>query len=130
MNKRKLVLGAMALTKARNNRSSITVAQDVRDELEKIIISSKCFEAAPFKYVGLIFHYGIKNDEVPKYKQIDSKDGELPITIELDTYELRSADRTELKRLFTVATLKALIDVAIKYKLPKDQFIKHLKEIT
>ena len=115
---RRLVLGGSSLTITRSNRHAIAAGSEVRDELEPVLISSGYFDTAPFKWVGLILRFGLKNDSTPAYNPIDGSDGELPIAIELDSRDLQNASRDELKRLFTVATLKALIDVAKKYDLP------------
>ena len=113
---RKLALSAVALTKAKI-RGDIPVATEVRDELEQLLIRSSYLEGAPFRWVGVMLRYGLKNEDKPEYDKIDEKDGELPLAIEIDTNELIGADRERLKCVFTAATLRALIDAGHKYGL-------------
>lgn len=115
---RKLVLSGVSLTKARPNRYGIEIMGEIRDELEGILVTSGYLDRAPFIWVGLTLRYGLKYEDKPHYQRIDKKDGELPLAIELDTHDLIEADRNELKRLFTLATLKALIHAGQKHKLP------------
>ncbi len=125
---RKLVLGGTALTTARNNRHGITVMGDIMDELEAVMVSTGYLDNAPFKWVGLILRYGLKNEDEPHYQRINRKHGDLPVAIELDTHELQHASRDELKDIFTIATLKVLVHVAQKYRLPGDRFAEMLRE--
>lgn len=83
---RKLVIGGVALTIARENRYTMEVLGDVRDELEKILINNNYFDNVPFSMIGLILRYGLKNDEEPRYQRINKKYGDLPLSIELDTH--------------------------------------------
>ena len=122
---RKLVLSGVSLTKARPNRHDIEVMGEIMDELEELLVTSRYMDDAPFKWVGLTFRYGLKYEDKPHYQRIDKSDGELPLAIELDTHDLIEADQGELKRLFTLATLKALIHAGKKYKLP----VKSLEEL-
>lgn len=91
---------------------------EVRDELEALVISTGYLDSAPFRYIGLIWRFGLQNEDAPHYQGIDEKDGELAVAIELDAHELREADRNEFKRLLSIATLKVLIHVGSKYNLP------------
>lgn len=124
---RKLVLTGVALTKARNNKHGIPVMTEIRDKLEQIVIENKLFEKAPFKWVGITLRYGLKQDEEPTYFEIDKKDGELPVAIELDTHELRTATRDELKQYVMKATLRSLIHIGKKFSLPVNEFEGLLK---
>ena len=114
---RKLVLGGSSLTIQRVHRNTLEVMGEVRDELEMLLISSGYFECAPFTWVSIILRFGLKKEDAPHYQRIDRRDGELPLAIELDTHELREANRDELKRLYRIATLKALIHAGKKYNL-------------
>jgi hypothetical protein len=125
---RKLVLSGAALTMARNNRHGIRVMEEIMDELEHEILSTGYSNNAPFIWVGLSLRYGLKNEDKPHYQGIDEKDGEIALAIELDTHELQHASREELKDLFTIATLKALVDVGKKYNLPYERFEVMLRE--
>lgn len=113
---RKLVLGAVALTKAKV-RGDIPVMKEVRDELEKLLINSGYLDGAPFRWVGVILRYGLKNDARPAYEKINEKDGDLPLAIEVDANQLVDADYDSLKRQFTSATLNALIDAGHRFRL-------------
>ncbi len=125
---RKLVLGGVSLTMARSNRYDIEVGMEIMDELESVMVSTGYLDSAPFKWIGLILRYGLKNEDEPHYQRINKKHGDLPVAIELDTHELRHASRDELKEIFTIATLKVLVHVAQKYGLPGDRFAEMLKE--
>ena len=126
----KLVLGGVSLTKTRLNRQGGPVMDEVRDELEQVIVSTGYLENAPFEWIGLIFYYGLKNDDVPGCQRINMKYGDLPVTIELDVRELRHADREDLKRIYTLATLKTLIHVGEKYSLPTEAFVARYQRMT
>jgi len=125
MHNRKLVLGGVALTKARANRHEFQAVDEVRDELEQVLIASGFLATAPFKYVGLIIRYGLKNDDKPSYQRINKEYGDLPIAIEVDTHEFMEADYDEVKRLIGTATIKALIHAGEKYKLPTEALVEH-----
>jgi hypothetical protein len=125
---RKLVLGGVGLTMARGNRHTIAVGGEVRDELEQLMIETGYLNNAPFKWVGLIMRFGLKNEDEPHYQRIDKKHGDLPVAIELDTHDLQHASRDELKEIFTIATLKVLVHVAQKYGLPGERFAEMLRE--
>lgn len=115
---RKLGLFGTALTPTRNNRYGIPVMGEIVDEIEPLLESSRYLEEAPFQWFTLSLRYGLKYEDQPTYRPISKKYGDLPLAIELDTHDLASADRAELKRLFTIATLKALIHAGSKYGLP------------
>ena len=121
---RKLGLSMVSLTKARPPRHDIEEATEIKRELEPVLVSSGYFDNAPFEWVTIVLRYGLKNEEKPHYQRINKKYGDLPLAIELDTHELIEADRDELKRLFTLATLKALIHAGKKYKLPVESLEK------
>ncbi len=103
---RKLVIGGAALTEARNNRHCISVAAEIMDELGPVMVSTGYLNNAPFKWLGIILRFGLKNEDEPHYRRINKKHGDLPVAIELDTHELQHASRDELKEVFTIATLK------------------------
>ncbi len=121
---RKLGLLGVSLTKARPPRHDIEVGMEIMNDLEAVLISSGYLDNAPFEWVTIALRYGLKNEEKPHYQRINKKYGDLPLAIELDTHELIETDRNELKRLFTLATLKALIHAGQKYKLPIESLEK------
>jgi hypothetical protein len=114
---RKLAIGAVALTTVKNNRLEGVVMQEVVHEVEEVMEATNYLRGAPFKWITLIFRYGLKNEEKPHYQRINRKYGDLPVAIEVDARELYEANRDELKRLLTIAVLKTLIDVGKKYGL-------------
>jgi hypothetical protein len=119
---RKFVPGVIDMVKIRLPNLKYTVS--IQDDIEKIMIDSHFLEEAPFKWVGLIYRLGIKNDLKPEYQRINKKYGDLPIAVEIDTDILKWADRNDvklLKDLFMMAGLEALIDVGKKYKLPTEK---------
>jgi hypothetical protein len=127
---RKLGLSMVSLTKARPPRHDIDVATAVKNELEAVLLSSGYLDDAPFKWVTIVLRYGLKNEEKPHYQVINKKYGDLPLAIELDTHELIKADWDELKRLFTLAALKALIHAGKKHKLPIDELEERKEQIS
>jgi hypothetical protein len=127
---RKIVLGGASLTMARVNRHTMDVTGEIMNELEHLMISTNYLDNAPFKWVGLILRFGLKNEDIPHYQRITKKYGDLPVAIELDTHELQHASRGELKELYMIATLKTLVDVGKKYNLPYEKFEEMLAELT
>ena len=123
MHNRKFVPGGVALVKGRL-RSLDYMDQD---GIEALILKQKNFlENAPFKWVGLIYRYGIKNTLKPYYQRINQKYGDIPVAIELNMEVLQAADRISidlLRDIFTIGALECLIDIGRKYKLPTDVFI-------
>jgi len=91
---------------------------EVRDELEAVMVAEDYLAGVPFEWIGIVFRYGLRNEDVPHYEPISRNYGDLPMALELDALELRDASREELKRIFMIATLKILIHAGRKYKLP------------
>lgn len=116
---RKLVLSAVALTKARVPAKPMAAAANrVRDQLEQEIIQSDYLEGAPFKWVGLSIREGLVNELEPHYDKIDLADGELPLAIEIDTHHLLGASEDEMAAVYRKATLIALVHAGECYGLP------------
>lgn len=120
---RKLGLSGVALTKARNNRFDSRALTEVRDEIERVMIGSGYLEGAPFSWVTIAVHYGLKDDTEPQFQKINKKYGDLPLSIEVDTNHLIGASLEELKDIFKAAVLKALICAGRKYNRPIDKFL-------
>ncbi len=115
---RKLVIGSVALTKARVKIRLAGPAMDnVRDELEQEIIQSGYLENAPFRWVGLIIREGLVDEGEPHYQRISAKHGDLPIAIEIDTHRLLDATENEMAAVYRKATLIALTHAGEKYGL-------------
>ena len=119
---RKLVLSGVALTKAKiPARQNAAAANRVRDELEQEIVKSGFLEKAPFKWVGLIIRYGLKDEVEPHYDKIDHQHGDLPVAIEIDTHRLLEVSEEEMAAVYRKTTLTALVHVGEKYQLPVDR---------
>jgi hypothetical protein len=118
---RRLVLSGIALTKARNPKDDVRALAEVRDELEGIIVESRYFDAAVFSWVGLTIRFGIRSESVPHLQPICTKDGELPLAIEIETAKMQGAALSDLRVLFKVAALNALIHAGRKYGRPIEQ---------
>ena len=127
---RKLGLLGVSLTNARPPRHDLEVGTEIMDEVGPVLVSSGYFDDAPFEWVTLALRYGLKNEDKPHYQRINKKYGDLPLAIELDTHELIEADRTELKRLFTLAALTALIHAGKKYKCPTGELEERKKQLS
>jgi hypothetical protein len=119
---RKLGLLGADMVMARFKADEMKAMKKVRDEAEAIMVSSGYLAGAPFEWITLSLRFGLKNDGVPRYEQVNEEYGDLPIAIELDSHELQHAGQDELTNRFMVATLKALVDVGRKYKLPHEKF--------
>ena len=125
---RKLVLSGVALTKARiEAKQNAAAANRVRDELEQELIASDFLKMAPFRWVGLVIRYGLKDENEPHYYKIDQKHGDLPLAIEVDTHRLLEASEDEMAAVYRKATLTALIHAGEKYHLPVDRLRSLLK---
>lgn len=118
---KKLGLVGVSLTRARTPRQGFDVAPKVEEELGALMESSGYLDDAPFEWVTLALRFGLKNEDKPHYQRISKKYGDLPLGIEVDIREFLEADEAgpeELKRLFMIASLKALIHAGKKYNLP------------
>jgi hypothetical protein len=119
---RKLVLSGVALTKAKiPAKQNAAAANRVRDDLEQEIVESGFLEKAPFRWVGLIIRYGLKDENEPHYDKIDSNHGDLPLAIEIDTHRLLEASEDDMIKVYRKATLTALVHAGEKYQLPVDR---------
>jgi hypothetical protein len=123
---RKLVIGGVALTKARVDEKAAGAAMDrVRDEIEKALIQSHYFDDAPFKWISLMIREGLQNAETPRYSKINKTYEDLPVVIEIDVHRLISASSEEMANVYREATLSALIYVGDQYGLSTD----HLRRL-
>ena len=115
---RKLVLGSVALTKARlPARLHAAALNAVRDRLEQEMIGSDYLENAPFTWVGLIIREGLVDQPKPRLGKIDQKDGELPVAIEIDVNRLIGATQDVIEETYQTATLTSLHYVGQKFGL-------------
>ena len=115
---RKYVPSAVDLVKGRVKNSPELIEQD---QIEHLLIQSHFFDIAPFKWVGLMYRYGMKNCLIPHYAPIDRIDGELPIAIELKMEILEWADKNNLRLFYDIhiiGALEALLHVGRQHKLP------------
>ena len=93
------------------------------------MIESGYLEGAPFSWVTIAVRYGLKNDDKPSYQAINKKYGDLPLAIEVDTYELIGASLDDLKFIFGKAVLKALIHAGEKFERPVGSLEKMLSSL-
>ena len=115
---RKLVIGAVGLTRARiKTQLTIPAIDAARDELEKLMIETGFLEGAPFQWVSLIVREGLKNDVEPSYERISKKSGSLPVSIEVDVQNLLDASQVEMKLHYKKAALTAIEHLGFKYGL-------------
>jgi YD repeat-containing protein len=115
---RKLGLCFASLTTARVSRHAYLAMTEVRDEIEQVVIACDFVKNAPFTWITLSLRLGLKNEDAPHYAPINEEHQDLPLAIEVDMRELQHADRGELRRLFGIAALKALVHAGAKYGLP------------
>jgi hypothetical protein len=101
----------------------------VRDDIEQRLIELDFLADAPFKWVGLVIRYGLRNETRPQYERINKTHGDLPIAIELDARELKEMSAEVLSKTFTVATLEALLDVARQFDCPAQPLRACLEEL-
>ena len=126
---RKLVIGGVALTKARLKPAIMAAAMDqARDALEGEIIRSGYLDGAPFRWVGLIIREGLVDEAEPHYERISAKHGDLPIAIEVDTHRLLGATTDQAERIYRKAALVALVHAGEKYGLNVEQLSTLLRE--
>ena len=128
---RRLVFSAVSLVKARV-RGEIPVMDQVRNELEAVLVEANWFPSAPFRWIGLMFRYGLKTESRPHFKPIDIADGELPIAVEIDTHVLldQAKDKVALARFIKNTALNCLIAVAAKYGLLDERLLRERQKIS
>ena len=129
----KFGLIGVSLTPAKTPQHSFDVEPEVRKEIEALMEASGYLDNAPFEWVTLALRYGLKNEEKPHYQKLDREYGDLPLSIEVNIHGLLDADENgpeELKQLFMIASLKALIDAGKKYNLPVREMEEFLKKLT
>ena len=95
--------------------------------LDYLLRHHNILQNAPFLWILLGFHYGIKNNLKVEFSRIDKKYGALDVAIEFDMEILKWADQNNLELLhdiFMIGALEALLQVCKKYNLPDDLIIK------
>lgn len=116
--RRKLGLYGASLTLARLNKQSGTALDQIRDELEQVMIDTGYLQDAPFFWISIGIRYGLVDEDIPHYHRISKKYGDLPLAIEVNVERMISADLETLKYIIRVAVLKALIHAGERYKRP------------
>ncbi len=113
-------------------KKNMEVSEKVKKVLKEEIVFSAYVNSAPFKWIGIVYHYVDRETEMDiEIKRIDKKDGECPVSAKLNAYELRDASfksEEELYKMLYSATLKILIAVGIKFNLPTQHFEDLLKK--
>ncbi|WP_082463938.1 Imm39 family immunity protein [Sphingomonas sp. Leaf17] len=123
MHNRKLVLGSVALTKARLPAKAHAAALNkIRDDLEREIIESGYLAGSPFTWIGLIIREGLVDEIKPHLREIDEKDGELPAAIEINTHTLIGASQDRIEVVYRKAALVSLIHIAARFELDANRF--------
>ncbi|MCX6894356.1 MAG: Imm39 family immunity protein [Verrucomicrobia bacterium] len=127
---RKLVFSGVALVKARL-KNEIPAMSQVRDELEQVLIAAGWFPAAPFRWVGITFRYGLKTESEPHFQGINKKHGDLSIAVELDTNRILEihTDLERLKAFIKVVALDCLLKVAQRYDLPVESLEQEKQKV-
>lgn len=126
---KRYVSGAVALTGTRLPRSTMAMGQRSDNEIEALLISSGFLENAPFWWIGLMYHEGLKNDSAPEIRRIKKKYGELPVAFEIDVRLLYRQDDETIYRVYCASALWALVDVGRKYDLPTAALETRLAEL-
>lgn len=93
------------------------------EELENAITGSHFLDRAPFRWIGLVIRFGVKDETTPQYYKINHKHGDLPVAIELDAGRLQGKSLAELTSEFKNAALRVLVDVGDRYGLPNAALI-------
>jgi hypothetical protein len=126
---RKLVLGGVSLTRARLNKRSFAVMNDVRDSVEEVLIATGYFVGMPFQWIALIVRYGLVNESEPHIGRIDKTDGELEVAIEVDVHDFEHADHQQLRQHYLSVLKKALDGIARHYKLNATTTIQRIDQL-
>lgn len=127
---RKLVIGGIALTKARIPVKLAGPAMErTRDDLEKEMIQSAYLDGAPFKWAGLLIREGLVDEIEPHYEKINVKHGDLPLAIEIDAHHLLNATEDQMAAIYRKAALIALVHAGEKYGLKVDRMKELLEEV-
>jgi hypothetical protein len=120
---RKLVIGGVDLVKV-HLKNTLSVASEIRDELENEIIQMGWFPNEHFNWVGLIWRYGVKTDIKPEIKKVNRKYRDLPVSIEIDATKLQELDQdiVRIKEYLKSITINCLFSVGLQYDLPVSKF--------
>lgn len=118
---RKLGIVGVSLTKAKLNPHALKALGSVREEIEPVLVRSGYLRETPFSWVTVSLRFGLKNEDEPHYEKISKKYGDLPLAIEINTHELTGASEAELRRLFKIAVLRALLAAGQQYRCPVEE---------
>jgi hypothetical protein len=110
-------------------RKSGAIAQQVQDEINRILKDDKFFEKAPFERVFLTFYYDRFTNLQPCLEGIDTEFNELPVSCVLGIEDMKSKPIEEIERQFYKGALKALLSIANLYGLPSDRLSQHLSAL-
>ena len=81
---RKLVFGGVSLINRKMPKNIGLLMSEIRDEIESVFLESHFLHGAPFKYVGIVFRFGLKDDLKPEIRKPNRKHGDLPVGVEVD----------------------------------------------
>lgn len=128
MIRKPLLIGAVDLVRARVRDDGKAIVS-LSEELGELMKAEGLLDGAPFETVHLIIRYGTRTAERPEIGRIIKKYSELTVAIEVAMEEVHRAPYDQLFPALRRATLKALIGVAEKYRLPADRWRELLAEI-
>lgn len=112
-----LLVGSVALVRGKIKHEGQALLA-ARNELELHLQEHRYLHGAPFRTVSLIIRLGEGQDLDPEFGNIDRKNSELPVAIQLDFKRLQSLDREQLTSAFRLAMIEVLCDVAANFDLP------------
>lgn len=91
------------------------------------LLTPEYFARAPFHTVGLVLLIGADTDLDTKFRP--RRRDELPVAIQVALDKLRNLRGAELDNAFRYIILKALIDVAAKYQLPRERLDQEMARL-
>ncbi len=105
-------------------KNEMTQGIKSRDVIEEILIKGETLDPAPFKFIGLMYRYGLKNMLEPEYErvEINPKYKAVSIAIELQMEHLIWCDKNDIELLFEILMiggLDSVIHVCERYNLEK-----------
>jgi len=103
-------------------KNEMTQGIKSRDVIEEILIEGHTLDPAPFKFIGLMYRYGLKNMLEPEYErvEINPKYNEVSIAIELQMAHLIWCDKNDVELLYEllmIGGLDSVIHVCERYNL-------------
>jgi len=120
---------AVSLTQHKLGKSWARILDNLKQEIEPVVINSGYLEGAPFSWIGIAILYGLRYDKVPEYEPIDKTYGDLPMNMEIDVRDIVEASDEDIYYVFKYTSLLALIHAGRKYDRPISVFVDMLEEL-